>query len=96
MPHCAGGRARASERSERLKPSGENNSQDFGAPAGPPDRRGTVSLPAARSKNKKARKVVARDALLEVLPRRVAVRRLDPTGLSPERHGRYGPSTGPG
>jgi integrase len=47
------------------------------------DRRGgtivgaTVSLPAARSKNKKSRKVVARDALLDVLLRRVAVRRLD-------------------
>ena len=37
----------------------------------------TVTLPAARSKNKKARKVVLRDALLDVLLRRVAVRRLD-------------------
>jgi integrase len=47
------------------------------------DRRGgaivgaTVTLPAARSKNKKGRKVVLRDALLDGLLRRVAVRRLD-------------------
>src|SRR5262249_5835491 len=37
----------------------------------------TVTLPATRSKNKKVRKVVLRDALLEVLLRRVAARRLD-------------------
>jgi integrase len=37
----------------------------------------TVRLPAANSRNKKSRKVVARDTPLDVLLRRVAVRRLD-------------------
>jgi integrase len=47
------------------------------------DRRGgtvvgaTVTLPASRSKNKRVRKVILRDTLLDVLLRRVAVRRLD-------------------
>jgi len=59
-------------------------SQDFGV--GPPGRRGTVSLPAARSKNKKGAQSgragwVARGAAAPGPSARL------PTGLSPGRHG---------